>query len=204
MTVPERAIALELNDQKLWRGGQWTLEAANGAGKTRLLLQIAGRIPNRNGRLLVLGEAPDSPALRGRVSLLGDDVGLLDAATVEESVAWAIWMRDRSTTTHTARAEADRILAALEVPATLRKSATDQCSRGEARLAAIAMALGGERMELALLDEPLSGLDADRRASVEAAIGRRREEGVAIVRTSPTGGDEAPADEGREGKEAAR
>ena len=185
-------VALELNGQTLRRGEQWTLEAANGAGKTRLLLQFAGRIPVRNGTLRVFGEAADSAALRGRVSLLGDDAGLLDAATVEESVAWAIWLRDPKATARIAGTHADRILTTLDVPASLRKSRTDECSRGEVRLAAIAMALGGESVELALLDEPLSGLDADRRASVEAAISERRERGVAIVRTAPTGSGEAP------------
>ena len=199
----EGEIALGLNGQTLRRGGQWTLEAANGAGKTRLLLQIAGRIPIRNGALRVLGVPPGSAALRGRVSLLGDDAGLLDAATVEETVAWAIWLRDPKATARTAGAQADRILTTLDVPQTLRKSRTDECSRGEIRLAAIAMALGGNSVELALLDEPLSGLDVDRRTSVEAAISERRKHGVAIVRTAPTGSGEAPL-VAREGGEAAR
>ena len=186
MPAWEGEIALELNGRTLRRGGQWTLEAANGAGKTRLLLQIAGRIPIRNGTLRVLGEPPGSMAVRGRVSLLGDDAGLIDAATVEESVAWAIWLRDRNATARSARSQADRILGALHAPDALRKSSTDECSRGEARLAAIAMALGGETVELALLDEPSSGLDADRRTNVEAVIAQRRREGVAIVRTAPT------------------
>ena len=199
----EGDIALELNGRTLRRGGQWTLEAANGAGKTRLLLQITGRIPIRNGTLRVLGVPPGCAALRGRVSLLGDDAGLLDAATVEETVAWAIWLRDPKATARTAGTQADRILTTLDVPEALRKSRTDACSRGENRLAAIAMALGGDSVELALLDEPLSGLDADRRASVEAAINERRKHGVAFVRTAPTGSGEAPL-VAREGGEAAR
>ena len=203
MPTWEGEIALELNGLVLRRGGQWTLEAANGAGKTRLLLQIAGRIPSRNGSLRVLGERPDSTTLRGRISLLGDDAGLIDAVTVEESVAWAIWLRDRNLTGRNARGQADRILASLEAPAALRSSRTDECSRGEVRFAAIAMALGGETVELALLDEPLSGLDADRRTSVEAVIKDRRRDGVAIVRTAPTGSGEAPS-EAHQGEEAIR
>ena len=194
MTTRDEESALELNGHVLRRGGQWTLEAANGAGKTRLLLQIAGRIPVRNGTIRVLGESPDSTTLRGRVSLLGDDAGLIDAATVEESVAWAIWLRDRKSTRRGAREQADRILTSLGTPEALRKSPTGECSRGEVRLAALAMALGGESVELALLDEPLSGLDVERRSSVEAVIKDRRRAGVAIVRTAPTGSGEAPTE----------
>ena len=158
---------------------------ANGAGKTSLLLAIAGRLPAARGEVLFGGVAsPRRAAARARLGLARtlQVPRPFPEWTVRENVAVAA---ERSG----APGEVDRLLEELELTA-LQDRPAGQLSVGEGKRLELARALAFKPAVL-LLDEPTAGLTprAAERLSGLIERERRRGTGVVWVEHGPAAGD---------------
>ena len=160
------------------RAGQaLAVEGANGAGKTSLLRLIAGFIAPVSGRLIVLeaGAESDDAEERGkRIGWLGHHDGLKPQLTVAEQLSfWAALYRG------TANAD---VLAQVG----LVRQADLPCrylSAGQKRRLALARLLVSGR-PLWLLDEPLTALDVQMVARLQARVRTYAQAGGRVVLTS--------------------
>ena len=140
------------------------IEGASGAGKTTLLHALAGLIPTERARLFVDGqglvdtEHGLDPAIhQRRIGYVFQDARLFPHLKVADNIAYASRFARR-------RVDMDPISERLGIGHLLGRW-TRNLSGGEARRVAIARALASDP-GLILLDEPFSGLDADRRAEL--------------------------------------
>lgn len=164
----------------LQRGESVSLLGPNGAGKSSLLGVLAGLVRPDAG-LVALGErrldAPAErvhvPTHRRRVGLLAQDAALFPHLDVLSNVAFA----SRTTGRRGVRAR-QHALAWLERvgAAALADRRPHTLSGGQRQRVAVARMLAAEP-ELVLLDEPMSGLDADAvpqmREALRAALAGR-------------------------------
>jgi ABC-type sugar transport system ATPase subunit len=140
----------------------------SGSGKTTLLRAIAGLEPVDAGRVLIDGadQASVAPARRG-VAMVFQSFALFPHLSVERNIAFGV------------RARGERTDGVLETARSLRlegllERRPGELSGGERQRVALARALvAGPRV--LLLDEPLSNLDAQLRASARTEIRRVQE-----------------------------
>lgn len=150
-----------------------------GCGKTTLLRLIAGLDAAEAGRVALDGEAVDDLQPRDRhVALVAQEPVLFPHLTAFENVAFGLRARG------TARAEVTRrvehIAERLGLSGVLRRK-PHQLRDGERRRVAIAHAIVSDAM-LFLLDEPLAGLSATRRADMRVSLRRlQRERSVTVI-----------------------
>jgi ABC-type sugar transport system ATPase subunit len=143
---------------------------ASGSGKSTLLRMIAGLEPADAGRVLIDGrdQAAVPPPRRG-VAMVFQSFALFPHLSVERNIGFGL----------RARREAD---AAVRVREAARAVQLDglldrrpgELSGGERQRVALARALAA-RPRVLLLDEPLSNLDAQLRASTRTEIRRLQE-----------------------------
>lgn len=165
-----------LQVEAVLHGRVWGVFGPSGAGKTTLLHAVAGLVRPRQGRI-VLGDKVlhDSssrtclPVHKRRIGCVFQDNRLLPHLSVEGNLRYARRLAGRH-----ARFDLDRIAMLLDLEP-LRKRLVDELSGGEKRRVAIGRALLASP-ELLLLDEPLTGVDAPRRAAVLSYLGRASEE----------------------------
>ncbi len=151
----------------------------SGCGKSTLLRAIAGLEPNANGTLRVLGDTWQDagtvlPAHRRPLGVVFQHAGLLPHLSVEANLRYG-WKR--------AKAPADVLSEWIERLALtpLLARFPDSLSGGERQRVALARALVCAP-RLLLLDEPLSALDAPRRAEILPFLEAvRREAGIPIL-----------------------
>lgn len=151
----------------------------SGCGKTTLLRAIAGLEPDASGTLKIAGEVWQDartrlPAHRRPVGVVFQQTALLPHLSVEDNLRYG-WKR--------AKAPAALLDAWIErlalAPLLGRRPAT--LSGGERQRVALARALV-TAPQLLLLDEPLSALDAPRRAEILPFLEAvRREAGIPIL-----------------------
>jgi len=179
-TTVLRDVSFEIEPGQILR-----VLGANGAGKTSLLLAIAGRLPAAGGAVL-LG---DTPPPRGVAARARRGVGRTFQAprpypewTVRENVALAA---ERGG----APGDVEKLLDELDL-ASLSDRPAGRLSVGEGKRLELArvLALGSG---LLLLDEPLAGLSPAAAERVSGAIERRRREGAVVVwvEHGPAAGD---------------
>lgn len=140
------------------------LIGANGAGKSSLLLALAGLLPVRQGALLMQGEPVGGAAelaYRRRVAIVFQEPLLLDT-TVAANVAVGLTLR--RTSARELREQVDEALELFGITALSRRSARS-LSSGEARRVSLARAFA-VRPELLFLDEPFTALDLPLRESL--------------------------------------
>jgi molybdate transport system ATP-binding protein len=159
--VPRRRFRVELS-LALDRGTT-ALAGPSGAGKTTVLLAVAGLLRPETGRIVAGGEVwfdartgTHLPPERRSVGWVPQDHGLFPHMTVAENVAFG------------ARGRATDLLDRLGV-AHLAGDRPHRLSGGERQRVALARALAREP-EVLLLDEPLASLDADTRAHVREEL----------------------------------
>ena len=169
---------VRIGEARVEHGGCLAVVGPNGSGKTRLLLQLAGRLQSPPGELEVLEAVPGARTRRHRVSLLTDDAGL-GARSFAQAVRWTNALRGDP---HAPIPE--ELAAGVDLDRSLVDRRWEECSRGERRLMTLALALAPP-VAVALLDEPLSGLDPPHYEAVERYVHRRRDEGLTVVCTSP-------------------
>jgi cobalt/nickel transport system ATP-binding protein len=158
-------------DFKLNCGDRIGLMAPNGSGKTTLFHLIMGLVKPNSGQIEIFGQSLTNPKdfeeVRRRIGLLFQDPDdQLFSPTVIEDVAFGPLNLGIS------RGEAQRIaqqtLADLGLKG-FEERITFKLSGGEKRLVSLATVLA-MKPEVLLLDEPLSGLDADTRDRIVAII----------------------------------
>ncbi|WP_299495645.1 ABC transporter ATP-binding protein [uncultured Shewanella sp.] len=147
--------ALNQVNLNLKAGQPIALVGPNGAGKTTLFSLICGYIQPSSGEISLLGHAPGSPALLGKVASLPQDASLDPNLSIITQLSLFARLQGFSKTA--AELEALRVLDLVG----LRDSANQKptaLSHGMSKRVSIAQALIGEP-ELVLLDEPTAGLD---------------------------------------------
>jgi molybdate transport system ATP-binding protein len=143
------------------------LFGASGAGKSTLLDCVAGLARPDEGRIAVGGDVLfDSslrihvPAPKRRIAYVFQTLALFPHLTAEENVAYGL----RHLREEQRRGRAEAILKAFHVEK-LRNQKPGEISGGEKQRIALARSLVTEPRVL-LLDEPLTGLDAERKAAI--------------------------------------
>jgi thiamine transport system ATP-binding protein len=130
----------------------------SGSGKSTLLRVVAGLLAPDAGRVEIDGVDVTRVATHRRgVGMVFQDEQLFPHRDVGENVAFGLRMTGVGTADRTARVE--ELLALVGLSGFARRSVTS-LSGGEAKRVALARALAPAPRVL-LLDEPLTGLDAD-------------------------------------------
>lgn len=158
----------------------------SGSGKTTVLLALAGLLRPRSGRIEVGGRVLyDSaagvflPPERRRVGTVFQDARLFPHLDVRENLEFGA-RAAKGAGSGGAGATLDEIMHLLDLEPLLARPVT-AISGGEARRVAVGRALLA-RPEILLLDEPLTGLDADRRRRLMAYLLRlKRSMDVAML-----------------------
>lgn len=148
---------LAVNDLSLdiESGPPVALIGPNGAGKTTLLSLLSGFIRPSNGSATILGHAPGSAALHGKLSALPQDANLDPRLSVSRQLRHFAQLQGLSK--REAVAAVQTSLETVQLADAAHKK-PDELSHGMRKRIAIAQMLMGEP-KLALLDEPTAGLD---------------------------------------------
>lgn len=127
----------------------------NGAGKTTLFSVLCGYLRLTRGSVSVLGEAPGSQALVGRLSSMPQDARMDPHFTVGRQLTQ--YARLQGLSKQDAKRDVERVLSIVQLPdvAVMRPEAL---SHGMRKRVSLAQALLGSP-ELILLDEPTAGID---------------------------------------------
>lgn len=150
-------------------GTMTALVGPSGAGKTTLLRATAGLTPVSAGRLLLGGrDLVPVPVHRRRVAMVFQQPRLLPNLDVAENVA--LPGRLAGVPADEREREAARLLDEVGLPGSGSRWVTG-LSGGEQQRVSLARALAA-RPDLLLLDEPLSAVDPDRRASLRRLVRR--------------------------------
>ncbi len=126
------------------------LVGPNGAGKTTMLHLVVGLLRPSQGAVTVLGRAPGSAEVRGRIGFVAQDKPLYRNLSVAETLDMGRWLNPGFD-----RQLAVRRLSRLDIPMRQR---VGKLSGGQHAQVALALALG-KQPDLLLLDEPVSSLD---------------------------------------------
>lgn len=164
-----RRTALEIDELSFSEGERVLLCGGNGSGKSTLIKVLAGIVPPERGRVW---RAPDTR--RHRLGLVPQEGGLYGELTVLDNLSLRRMLYGLGPSDdHLARRL--RLLGLL--PLLDRRVGT--LSGGFQRLVAVASALQIEP-HWVLLDEPFSGVDADRRRSLDELL-RELEEHLRLL-----------------------
>ena len=151
------------------------LIGASGAGKSSVLLAIAGLLRPDHGRIVGAGrplfdsqQRVDLPPEERRVGLVFQHGALFPYLSVAQNVAFGLHPRARSK-----RERSERVAEILErfAISPLASSRPDRISGGERQRVALARAVATSP-DVLLLDEPLSALDAVTKSRVAAELSR--------------------------------
>lgn len=148
-------LALDNLSLSLPAGEPIALIGPNGAGKTTLLSVLCGFIKPSNGEVSILGEAPGSAGLNGRLSALPQDALLDPRLSVGRQLRFFARLQGMRGTD--AKNEVERVLQLVDLSESMHTKPSD-LSHGMRKRIAIAQALLGSP-ELVLLDEPTAGID---------------------------------------------
>lgn len=163
-------------DLRVLAGTICALVGANGAGKTTLLRILAGSLRPTSGAARVLGHDLPAVSVRRLIDFLPGSGAVYPDLTASENLRFALRMRRLAV----ADAEIAEALARAGLAAT-GDDVVRTYSSGMVRRVHLAR-LVLTRPELALLDEPYSGLDADGRDLVDELLDEARRDGrTAIV-----------------------
>ncbi|HPB66329.1 MAG TPA: ABC transporter ATP-binding protein [Spirochaetales bacterium] len=157
------------------------LVGPNGSGKSTLLKALWGEAPADSGKLLWRGEPIDarSTAWKRQVGAVPDDDALIEGLSIGGHFALCGGLSGLSPATVEDRSERlVRLFALEDAMATTRMA--DEASRGNRKRLACALALLGEP-ELLLMDEPFSGLDAERAAALTSILRALASRGLTIL-----------------------
>ena len=169
------ATLLAIEEFRVERGERVFLRGPSGSGKSTLLGLIGGVLEARRGSVQVNGSELTGRSRAWRDRFRADHIGyifqmfnLVPYLSVLDNVllpaGFSKMRASRAGNGQAAhRAEASRLLAALDMQESLRGARTVvELSQGQQQRVAVARALFG-RPELIIADEPTSSLDADAR-----------------------------------------
>lgn len=175
--------ALRGVDLNVRAGEVHALVGENGAGKSTLMKILSGAYQPDAGSMTLYGEpyAPANP-LDGRaagISMIYQELVLAPHLTVEENVTLGAeharrgWIRPRTR-------EVERVLADLGQQGIAPDVRVSDLSIGKKQLVEIARALLFDA-RIVVMDEPTSSLAADDTKALFEAIGRMKEQGLAVI-----------------------
>lgn len=162
--------------------GEWVLlTGANGSGKTTLLFHIVGMLRPSKGKVRVFGASPGSKKFernRRKMGVVFQDVdSQLIAPTVEDDVAFS--PLNYGMKKEKVKKQVDESLKNLKIEH-LRKKVPHYLSGGEKRKVAFAGALI-INPELLIVDEGLTGLDAESKKMMLDYLAQLNKKGMTIV-----------------------
>ncbi|SFR68273.1 spermidine/putrescine transport system ATP-binding protein/putrescine transport system ATP-binding protein [Agromyces sp. CF514] len=167
-TVALHDVSLDIGDNEFF-----ALLGPSGCGKTTLLRSIAGFETPESGRIEVDGrDLLGMPAHKRPVNMMFQSYALFPHMSVEKNIAYGLESEGLG------RAEiARRVAEVVEVVGLghLAKRRPSQLSGGQRQRVALARAIV-KRPRLLLLDEPLSALDRQVRASMQLELKRLQHE----------------------------
>jgi lipooligosaccharide transport system ATP-binding protein len=154
----------------------------NGAGKTSTMRMIGAVSPRTDGELTVLGMDPDShgPRIRSRLGVVPQEDTLDMELTVFENLL--IYGRYFDLSYRETRRRADELLEFVQLNER-RDELVERLSGGMKRRLTIARSLINEP-DLALLDEPTTGLDPQARHLVWERLYRLKQRGTTLALTT--------------------
>ncbi|HVW09357.1 MAG TPA: ABC transporter ATP-binding protein [Bryobacteraceae bacterium] len=154
----------------------------NGAGKSTTVGMLTGLLPPSSGEAIVCGVnvARDPVAVKRKIGVLPEDLGLFDDLTIEEHLEMTgdLYGLDAATT----RARIERLLATLGLVKG-RRTFARACSHGMRKKTAFAMALL-PNPEALFLDEPFEAVDPVTSASMAGILRDAASRGVTVFLTS--------------------
>jgi ABC-2 type transport system ATP-binding protein len=169
-------------DLTIREGEFYALLGPNGAGKTTTLRMVAGLLPPDSGRISIFGvDALRSPVEAKRITAwLPDEPMLYDKLTPVEYLEFVagLW----GVPTGVAENRAEDLLTVLGLEAHARQRC-EGFSRGMKQKVALAGALIHDP-KLLMLDEPLTGLDAQAARQVKDILRARTEAGCSVILTT--------------------
>lgn len=148
-------LALDNVSLALPAGEPIALIGPNGAGKTTLLSLLCGFIRGSSGTVSVLGHAPGSQSLSGKLAALPQDALMDPRLSVGRQLRFFARLQGMSNTE--ARRDVERVLEQVDLMGSMNTKPAD-LSHGMRKRIAIAQALLGSP-QLILLDEPTAGID---------------------------------------------
>lgn len=149
------SVALDGLSLELEAGEPIALIGPNGAGKTTLLSLVCGFIQPSHGQVRILGHAPGSGALSGKLAALPQDALLDPRLSVGRQLRF--FARLQGMSKRDADTEVSRVLEMVDLRKSINTKPTD-LSHGMRKRIAIAQSLMGSP-SLVLLDEPTAGID---------------------------------------------
>ncbi|MET4486684.1 ABC-2 type transport system ATP-binding protein [Bradyrhizobium sp. LA7.1] len=169
-------------DFDILKGEVFGLLGPNGAGKTTTILMMLGLTEISSGEISVLGLNPAREPLRvkQRVGYLPDAVGFYDQLTAEENLAYTAKLMGLSRRERARRIEAALARVRLSEVASKRVATFSRGMRQRLGLAEIIV----KRAEIAILDEPTTGLDPQATLEFLELIGELRAEGITVLLSS--------------------
>ena len=174
--------AVDRLDLTVRRGEFYALLGPNGAGKTTTLRMVVGLLPPDSGDISIFGvDALRDPIGAKRIAAwLPDEPMLYDKLTPIEYLEFVagLW----GVPPRVAEQRADELLGVLG----LESHARQRCegfSRGMKQKVALAGALIHDP-QLLMLDEPLTGLDAQAARQVKDLLRARTEKGCSVILTT--------------------
>jgi ABC-2 type transport system ATP-binding protein len=147
----------------------------NGAGKTTALEIAVGLRSPSSGSVRLFGESPRESAARVRLGVTPQNTGFPDTLRVRELVGFVA-------TQYPQPLVLGDVLMLFGLTDIAEKKLGD-LSGGQQRRVALALAFTGDP-ELAVLDEPTTGLDVESRRGVLAAIRRRVSDRCSVLFTT--------------------
>jgi len=154
----------------------------NGAGKSTTVGMLTGLLAPTSGEAIVCGVnvAHDPVAVKRKIGVLPEDLGLFDDLTVDEHLELTgdLYGLDAATT----RSRIDRLLAALGLTKG-RRTFARACSHGMRKKTAFAMALL-PNPEALFLDEPFEAVDPVTAATMASILRDAASRGVTVFLTS--------------------
>jgi len=174
-------MVLEGVSFSVFGGEQIAVVGPNGAGKSTLFKAIAGLLPLRSGRVMVLGCDPHREWAEISYVTQRSEVDFSFPVTVADVVMMGRvgrvgWLRWPS------RRDREAVMRALEQVgmADLADRQIGELSGGQQQRVFIARALAQEA-QLLLMDEPFAGVDATSEQAILGLLSRLKEDGLTVL-----------------------
>ncbi len=161
-------------------GEVFGLLGPNGSGKSTLMKMMLGLLRPTAGQIRVLGQSPDTTAIRARIGYMPEESSLYPFLTAEETLDFFGQLFGLEAAERARRVEE---LLAMTGLAHARCRRVGEFSKGMARRVCLAQTLINDP-DLILLDEPTAGLDPVGSRQVKEMIRALAQRGRTVILSS--------------------
>jgi len=158
-------------------GAPIALVGPNGAGKTTLFSILCGYLQPSEGEVSILGHAPGSNELFGKVAALPQDAQLDPRFSIAKQMIHYAQLQGYDK--KSARIEAERALSLVELSDVIDQKPA-ALSHGMRKRVTIAQALMGQP-QLIMLDEPTAGLDPRNARNIRQMVAQLSDHATFII-----------------------